>query len=44
MIEFCKPVEFRVIVAKNTDEYKVYTLGEILPMGFGPADLGVNKK
>lgn len=44
MIEFCKPEEFRVIVAKNTDEYKVYTLGEILPMGFGPADLGVNKK
>lgn len=28
-----------IIMAKGTDGYEVKTLGELLPMGFGPADL-----
>lgn len=39
MMEFCDPKSFQVIVAKNTEEYQVFTLEEILPMGFGPKDL-----
>ncbi len=41
MMEFCNPKEFRVIVAKSTDEYKEFTLEELLPMGFGPKNLEV---
>lgn len=39
MMEFCKPDTFEIIVAKNVEEYKVYTLRELLPEGFGPANL-----
>lgn len=39
MMEFCDPDTFEIILAKNKDEYKIYTLGELLPFGFGPADL-----
>lgn len=39
MMEFCNPKEFEIIVAKSVDEYKVFTLEEILPMGFGPNNL-----
>lgn len=39
MMEFCDPKTFQVIVAKNSEEYQVFTLEEILPMGFGPKDL-----
>ncbi len=39
MMEFCDPKSFQVIVAKNPEEYQVFTLEEILPMGFGPKDL-----
>ncbi|MGI5946706.1 MAG: cytidine deaminase [Lachnospiraceae bacterium] len=39
MMEFCDPRTFQVIVAKNPEEYQVFTLEEILPMGFGPKDL-----
>ena len=39
MMEFCDPKMFQVIVAKNPEEYQVFTLEEILPMGFGPKDL-----
>ena len=39
MMEFCKPEEMQVIVAKNTEEYKVFTLQELLPEGFGAANL-----
>lgn len=39
MMEFCDPETFEIILAKNKDEYKIYTLGELLPFGFGPADL-----
>lgn len=33
MKEFCSQ-DFRIILAKNTDEYKVMTLSELLPMSF----------
>lgn len=39
MMEFCNPKEFEIIVAKSVDEYKIFTLEEILPMGFGPNNL-----
>ena len=37
--EFCEPDKFEVILAKNKDDYKVFKLEELLPMGFGPEDL-----
>ena len=39
MMEFCDYKTFEIIIAKNPTEYKVMTLEELLPMGFGPADL-----
>ncbi|QTQ16979.1 cytidine deaminase [Treponema parvum] len=39
MMEFCEPEDFIVIVAKNTDEYRINTLKELLPDGFGPMSL-----
>ena len=38
MMEFCEP-DFEIIVAKSETEYKVYTLKELLPEGFGRANL-----
>ncbi|MBR5969275.1 MAG: cytidine deaminase [Lachnospiraceae bacterium] len=40
MMEFCDPERFQVISAKSKEEYRVQTLKELLPDGFGPADLG----
>ena len=39
MMEFCNPETFRVIVAVDRENYREYTLKEILPDGFGPANL-----
>lgn len=39
MMEFCDPDKFIVIVAKSETDYKVYALSELLPEGFGPANL-----
>lgn len=39
MMEFCKPEEFQVIVAKSADDYRVMMLQELLPEGFGPDNL-----
>lgn len=39
MMEFCSPEDFQIILAKSKDEYKVYTLKELLPLGFGPDNL-----
>ena len=41
MAEFCNPKTFIVITAKSRSEYRVQTLAEILPDGFGPGDLGM---
>lgn len=40
MMEFCDPETFKVIVAESEDNYRVHTLEEILPYGFGPLDIG----
>jgi len=39
MMEFCDPEEFQVIVAISPEEYQIFTLKELLPLGFGPANL-----
>lgn len=39
MMEFCDPKTFKVILGKSADEYREYTLEEILPLGFGPSNL-----
>lgn len=42
MMEFCNPKEFKIYLARdknNLDDYIEYTLEEILPLGFGPANL-----
>lgn len=39
MMEFCDPQTMQVIVAKNTDDYKVFTLAQLLPEVFGAANL-----
>lgn len=39
MMEFCDPDTFQIIVAKSRKEYKIFPLGEMLPLGFGPNNL-----
>ena len=40
MREFCDPKVFKVIVAKSADDFKDYTLEELLPASFGPECFG----
>lgn len=42
MMEFCEPDKFQIILAAGPEEYKIFTLEELLPMGFGPKNLGRN--
>lgn len=37
--EFCVPSEMRILVSYGDDNYKVYTLDELLPYSFGPETL-----
>lgn len=39
MMEFCDPKEFKVILGITKDDYKIYTLEELLPLGFGSSDV-----
>lgn len=39
MMEFCRPDDFYIIVAKSVAEYEIKTLGALLPDGFGAANL-----
>lgn len=39
MMEFCNPESFQIILAISEEKYKVFTLKELLPMGFGPGNL-----
>lgn len=39
MMEFCNPDTFRIILATGKEQYDVFTLRELLPMGFGPDNL-----
>lgn len=38
MTEFCES-DFKIILAKNLQEYKIFTLEELIPLGFGPENL-----
>ena len=40
MMEFCNPEAFEVVLGTSKEDYQVYTLKELLPLGFGPANLG----
>jgi cytidine deaminase len=40
MEEFCNPDNFEIILATDHENYKIFTLSELLPQGFGPAALG----
>ena len=39
MMEFCNPETFQIILAVSTEDYRIYTLKELLPLGFGPDNL-----
>ena len=39
MMEFCEPESFDIVLAKNIYDYKIFKLKDVLPMGFGPANL-----
>ena len=39
MMEFCDPETFRIILAASRERYDIYTLKELLPLGFGPNNL-----
>ena len=39
MMEFCNPETFKIILALDPEHYDVYTLKELLPLGFGPQNL-----
>ena len=42
MMEFCDPAAFTIILAKSEQEYCIYKLEELFPMGFGPKNLEEN--
>ena len=42
MVEFCDK-DFTVILAKAPDDYKIYTLEEIMPLGFKIEDVAAGK-
>ena len=39
MMEFCDPETFEIILAVAPEHYQVFRLKELMPMGFGPANL-----
>ena len=39
MAEFCSPKNFQIILATDETNYKIFTLQELLPMGFGCENL-----
>lgn len=39
MSEFCDPDAFLVILPRSEEDYKSYTLGQLLPLGFTSADI-----
>lgn len=40
MMEFCDPGKFQIVLATSKEQYEVFTLKELLPLGFGPKNLG----
>ena len=43
MMEFCDPETFQIILATDVEHYDIYTLKELLPLGFGPGNLKEKK-
>lgn len=39
MREFCNPENFQIIIAKSVENYKSFSLNELLPESFGPEQL-----
>ncbi|MEE3411239.1 MAG: cytidine deaminase [Treponema sp.] len=39
MMEFCEPKKFKIILQNALGKIKEFTLEELLPLGFGPANL-----
>lgn len=39
MMEFCNPDIFQIILATSEEQYEIFTLKQLLPLGFGPANL-----
>lgn len=39
MMEFCDPKTFQIILASGPEQYRIFTLEELLPQGFGPENL-----
>ena len=44
MMEFCDPEQFEIILAVSSEDYQVFRLKELIPMGFGPANLAEQEK
>ena len=40
MMEFCDPATFRILMGTGGDTFEERTLQQMLPFGFGPANLG----
>lgn len=41
MMEFCDPETFEIILCDEKDELHTYKLEELLPLGFGPTNMGL---
>lgn len=39
MMEFCNPEKFQIILATGKEQYEIFSLKELLPLGFGPDNL-----
>lgn len=39
MKEFCNSETFEIILATSTEQYKIFKLKDLLPLGFGPENL-----
>ena len=44
VMEFCNPESFEIILAVNENNYKIFKLKEILPLGFGPENIRRKQK
>ena len=44
MVEFCDLNEFKVIVANTEEDYKIFTLGELMPGAFNADELAKGQK
>jgi cytidine deaminase len=44
MTEFCNPDTFEIVLVKSETEYQVFTLKELMPLGFGPGNLNIDPK